>query len=378
MELESIRRISLARYLYGLGTGNIQSGNDLHLFAGVTLLQDAVEAFLVAVGEHVGAAIEQRTPFDKYFGLIEGAHGKMRLPFRMALIRLNRVRVDAKHHGIQPARDECERLAVSTRQFFEEVTQEIFGTSFWTVSALDLLPHGLVRDVLLEAKAALERRDYYSLATSCRKALYLEIEQYYSIYRFKPGVTTGLLGALQPCLAPVWAQSTEYIATHVRDPIDYIVLDYDRINQDLLVRGISPEDFWNMTRLTPPVFSARPGEWVVREEFLKLSEELLADKAEYIFATTSDIAIAFHAHVSRIQFAENREYPVELQSEGIPIYEKADRDSMVVFATKDGIREGRSTFRVPGLKGDGMYYFVSLTSDEHYVRGFIHESDIRL
>lgn len=376
MDIEVIRRISLARYLYELGASNLHTGNDLHLFAGVNLLQDAVEAFLVAVGEHVGAVIEPRADFDKYFTKIDQKRAPP-LPFRMALLRLNRIRIDSKHHGIQPARDECERLAVSARQFFEEVTQEVFGTSFSTVSALELLPQGPVREALLEAKIALERGDYKTLAISCRKVLYLEVENFYSIYRFKPGAKIGFLGGLQSCLAPVWAQSVEYIALHVRDPIDYIVLDYDRVNQDLLLRGIPPEDFWNLTRLTPPVFSPRAGEWNVREEFQKLDEKLLADKAEYIFATTVDIAISFSAYLRRIQFAQPGEFMVELPSEGTPIYEKADRDSMAIFSTKEGIREAKATFRVPGLKGDGLYYFVSVTTDEDYVRGFVHESDLQ-
>lgn len=67
MDIETIRRIMLARHLFELGNTALRSSNDLYLFAAVNLLQDAVEAFLIAVADHVGAKIDHRTEFDKYF-----------------------------------------------------------------------------------------------------------------------------------------------------------------------------------------------------------------------------------------------------------------------------------------------------------------------
>ena len=61
MDIETIRRICLARHLHELGRGCLKSANDLYLFSGVNLLQDAVEAFLVAVADFVGASLDERT-----------------------------------------------------------------------------------------------------------------------------------------------------------------------------------------------------------------------------------------------------------------------------------------------------------------------------
>ena len=138
MNLETIRRISLARHLFELGNSSLRSSNDLHLFAAVNLLQDAVEAFLLAVSDQVGASIDQNTKFDKYFVLINERIAPKELPFRTKLLRLNRIRVASKHHGIQPARDECDRVAISVREFFDEVSSSLLGAPFATVSAIDL------------------------------------------------------------------------------------------------------------------------------------------------------------------------------------------------------------------------------------------------
>jgi hypothetical protein len=69
MDIETVRRIALARHLNELAVSSLRSSNDLHLFASANLLQDAIEAFLLAVADHVGAAIDQHTGFDKYFVL---------------------------------------------------------------------------------------------------------------------------------------------------------------------------------------------------------------------------------------------------------------------------------------------------------------------
>jgi hypothetical protein len=106
MDIEIIRRICLARHLYELSRRSLKSDNDFYLFSGVNLLQDAVEAFLVAVADSVDASLDERTNFDKYFVLINEKIAPKELPFKNRLLRLNRLRVDSKHHGIQPARDE--------------------------------------------------------------------------------------------------------------------------------------------------------------------------------------------------------------------------------------------------------------------------------
>ena len=67
MEIETVRRLTLARHFFELGTASLRSANDTHLFSAVNLFQDAVEAFLIAIADHTGAAIDQNTKFDKYF-----------------------------------------------------------------------------------------------------------------------------------------------------------------------------------------------------------------------------------------------------------------------------------------------------------------------
>jgi hypothetical protein len=382
MEIEVVRRVCLARHLYELGAASLRTSNDVHLFSAVNLMQDAVEAFLVAIAEHVGAKLNERTDFDKYFVEINAKITPRELPFKQKLLRLNRLRVESKHYGIQPARDECERFAVTVRDFFDEVTMGMLGASFSTISALDLLDDGEVKSVLIEAREALEKRDFQTMAVSCRKVLYLEIEKDYNIYKFREGAGTclgdELLGKVSS--APYYTQNPEYIEKHVKSPTDYIALDHSRVDADLLKKGVRPEEFWNIWRLTPGIIRNEDSSWTFREEFDKLGSEHLAEHAEYIFSTTVDLALSIHTTRRSIRWQTgNRQWTLPLKSDGVPVYDKADNTSNIAGRTPIGVTEVSVMFRTPGLKGDGHYYQVMyFAAGSPFLYGFVHEGDVDL
>lgn len=374
MDIETVRRIALARHLNQLAVSSLRSNNDLHLFAAANLLQDAAEAFLVAIADHVGATIDQNTKFDKYFVLIGERIAPKELPFKTKLLRLNRVRVDSKHYGIQPARDECDRLAVSLREFFEEVSLSILGVVFSTVSAIDLLEDGNSKNALLEARAALDAGDHTTCSIACRKALYLEIEWQYDITKFKDGKPLGLLGGFSD--APFFARNAEYIQQNVHDPTDFIVLDHGKLDQDLLKDGVDPTAYWNLWRLTPEVYRTPDEQWVVKEDFDKLDAEFLADKIEYIFSTAVDVVLGLHTARKAVKSGGYGRYFLELRREEVPVFENADKTSRVVATSPPGLVRIDTDYRVLGLKDDAMYWHVRHSGDGHHIWGYIHADDV--
>ena len=350
MDIETVRRIALARILNQLAVSNLRSKNDLHLFAAVNLLQDAAEAFLLAIAGHVGAAIDQHTKFDKYFVEIDKCITPNKLPFKSKLLDLNRIRVNSKHFGIQPARDECDRLSVALREFFEEVSLTILEVVFSTVSAIDLLEDHESKNVLLEAKTALEAGNFPVCSKECRKALYLEIEWMYDIAKFKEGKPLGLLDGHS--YAPYSARNKEYIDKFVKDPTDFIVLDHSNLDQQLLKDGIDPTAFWNLWRLTPEVYLNSDKTWVVKEDFDKLDNELLADQIEYIFSTTVDVILGLHTARKAVKSRAYGRYHLDLRTDCVPVFDKADKASTIISTTPPGLIRINADYRVLGLQGD--------------------------
>lgn len=377
MDLETIRRISLARHLFELGNTALRSSNDLYLFAAVNLLQDAVEAFLIAVADHVGAPIDQNTKFDKYFVLINERISPKELPFRAKLLRLNRIRVDSKHYGIQPARDECSRVAISVREFFDEVSSSLLGGAFATVSTIDLLDEGEIKQILLEAKAALEANDLIGCTLGCRKAIYLAVEHNYDIVHFKDGAPKGLLGLGTYTDAPFYARGKEYIDKSVCDPTDFIVLDHSKVDQDLLKQGVDTTAFWNIWRLTPEVYQTADKQWVVKHDFDKLNENLLADKADYVFSTTIDLMLAIDTAKKAVRLQDRVRHQVALAREHVPVYKKADTKSEVFATTPPGLTHIAADFHIPGFEGDGPYWHVFHMEKDLWLYGYIHNDDVK-
>lgn len=375
MDIETVRRIALARHLNQLAVSSLRSNNDLHLFAAANLLQDAAEAFLVAIADHVGAAVDQNTKFDKYFVLIDERIAPKELPFKTKLLRLNRIRVDSKHYGIQPARDECDRLAVSLREFFEEVSLSVLGVVFSTVSAIDLLEDGNSKSALLEARAALDGGDRSACSIACRKALYLEIEWRYDITKFKDGKPLGLLGGFSD--SPYFSRNAEYIQQNVHNPTDFIVLDHSKLDQDLLKDGVDPTAYWNLWRLTPEIYRTPDEQWVIKEDFDKLDAEFLADKIEYIFSTAVDVVLGLHTARKAVKSREHGSYFLELRREEVPVFESADRTSRVVSTSPPGLVRIDTDYRVLGLKSDAMYWHVSHFGDGCHLWGYIHADDVK-
>ncbi|MDH0144610.1 hypothetical protein [Aquipseudomonas alcaligenes] len=375
MNIELIRRLCLARHLFELGTSSLRTSNDMHLFAAVNLMQDAVEAFLIGIAEEVAADIDQNTKYDKYFTQIDAKINPKQLPFKLPLMRLNRVRVDSKHYGIQPSRDECNRLSVSVREFLEEVSTSVLGVSFSTISALDLLDEGEPKDHLVAAKQALESGDYVGCAVECRKAIYIEVESKYDISEYKDGKPKGLLAGFT--LAPFYARSAEYIAKNVREPTDYIVFDHARVDQELLTNRVDVTEFWNIWRLTPQLYRFNDGVWVVKHDLDKLNPDTISDKAPYIYATTVDVLLAMHTSRRKTKSNEYTAYSLELTQDAVPVYEKADEGSKLVGHTRAGQSSIGTDYYVPGLNGDGPYWFVRHIEKGYFILGYIHNSYVK-
>lgn len=374
MHIEIVRRIALARHLFELAEGSLRSKNDLHLFSAVNLAQDAIETFLVALADNLQIAFDQNTKFDRYFVLIDEKIAPKELPFKAALLRLNRLRVDSKHHGIQPARAECDRLLSSAREFLDEASQAILGAPFSTISAMDLLEDGDCKDFLVAAKKDLEKADYEACVVACRKAVYVEVERRYDISAFKDEEARGLAALTS---APYYARSMKYVAENVREPTDYIVLDHSAVDRDLLTSGVDPTDFWNVWRLTPEVFRSKAGKWYVKRDFSKLRDADLKDIAEYVFNTTLDIALARQTNRRATRWRQSGTFYVDLPKPGLSLHTKADRTSAIASTLPADLKRVDTDYTVEGLNDDGIYWHICHLGAGGFYYGFLHDDEVR-
>jgi hypothetical protein len=81
-----------ARHLFYLAEQNIKSEQTASLFAGVNLLQDAVEAFLWAAATYKSVSSPARAEIHQLFDAVSASLSRHALPFRHAVMQLNRLR----------------------------------------------------------------------------------------------------------------------------------------------------------------------------------------------------------------------------------------------------------------------------------------------
>jgi hypothetical protein len=360
--------------LFRLGEDNVRSGRDVAAFAAVNLMQDAVEAFLLAVAEVVGASVEQKTSFDEYLNRIDAKLSPQRLSFRLPLLRLNRLRVNSKHYGIKPDRAEVEELAMSSRQFLEESSSTILGVSFWSVGLIDLLDDGDTKTYLLDARQAVEQGEFAKCLIECRKVIYIHFEQHYDLAPFlEPTYELFTFGNR----SPQYARNKQLIEQHVNEPCDFIHLSHDEIRAQLHDYGLSSNTFYNVLRLTPAVYRKdEESEWIVKEELHKFEKEGLADRASYVLEHTTDIALQIAEHGRSTRWAQTQIYEPPLRSPNVTIYKKADRTGPIAGVTPDGVTKVSVFAATLGLSGDARYWEVYVAGNR-ILQGYVHDDDIK-
>jgi hypothetical protein len=152
-------RLAFIRYLHHQ---SVEQGRlpEPQSSAAVLLLHDAVEAFLLLAAEHLGAAAPPQ--FGQYWDALSPARlaGGVNLAVRQGMVRLNRVRVNLKHHGVQPGKAAIDQSLADAATFFAANTVSVFGVDYDQVSMADLIEQEQVRELVRKAESATAVGEY--------------------------------------------------------------------------------------------------------------------------------------------------------------------------------------------------------------------------
>jgi hypothetical protein len=102
----------------------------------------------------------------------------MSLGHEREMDRLNRLRVDLKHHSITIAESEIERARVNTTNFFEENTPIIFGIDFDEISMTDSVEYQPARDYLNLATRFMEQEKFGEAVNKIAIAFDMIMDEY--------------------------------------------------------------------------------------------------------------------------------------------------------------------------------------------------------
>jgi hypothetical protein len=102
--------LGFIRFLYTQGLEQARQPEPLSATA-LLSFHDAVELFLILSGEHLHANLSTSINFLEYWDrLAPSLPGKIPLGHKGAMARMNRLRVNLKHHGSIPSESDLEQV----------------------------------------------------------------------------------------------------------------------------------------------------------------------------------------------------------------------------------------------------------------------------
>ncbi|MFJ1588618.1 hypothetical protein ACIOC1_35520 [Streptomyces sp. NPDC088197] len=194
---QTVQRLAFIRFLYEQGTA--QAGQPQPIAAtSVLSFHDSVELFLVLAGEHLQVNLPTQINFSEYWGkLAPKLPSGSELPSKKAMERMNKLRVNLKHHGAIPSPTDIAQVKADVTTFFTDATQLVFGGSFTEIDMIDLVTRVETVQLLQDAHTHALVGDFPSAMAGLRIAFTELIDHYTehrtrgarSPFRFGPTVT---------------------------------------------------------------------------------------------------------------------------------------------------------------------------------------------
>lgn len=355
--------------------------------AGVVVLQDAVELVLLAVLLELGVDEERSLETLAFPEMIAVLRRKgITVPKSGTIKAMNKHRVIIKHYGQTVDPDAAARYFFASRIAIDAMLEQVIGSNLAGLFVNELVANPESKGCLDDALRALDDGRYIDAMIEIRKALFIEIEQDYSIYGWRNhGVrdSVGLLGGamMGGFKAPYYTRNKEWIEENVRESFDYVQLDHSQIRADLVEWGANTQDFWNIWRLTPPVFRAdKESAWQVKREPHRIAEGAVEANVRYCLDAAITLILKKQDHFDLGRYLSGtaeRSVKITTRADPTNIYEKATTTSGV----KDTVpRETRMRVSsvVPGLGTDDMfvYVFPEPGDNRRMVFGYMLISDI--
>ena len=364
MKAPTVHSLITARTLYDEAFKLIDS-NDRHMCsAGLVMLQDALEIIFLAMLTECDIdeqkALESKT-FDELIGELRKLG--ITVPKSGTLKALNKQRVITKHYG-QLAEPVTVRVYADAAEVaVSSILPQVLGKDFRDIFISDLLEPGEARDFLSEAASLLERNQPLDALIAVRKALFVEIEHEYSIDKWSDADSNeirGLLGLGRGGLkAPYWTRNKEWIEKNVKDPIDYVQIDHERLRLDGIEWGVNTAELENLRRLTPAVFRTDKGSpWHVQYDMSFPPNDATVANARYCLDRAISVLLRKQQH-TRAKRWPRRELPFDPPTIYVdaPLYERASQDSKIVHKIHD---EFRYTIHrvVSGFNATERFYYI--------------------
>jgi len=140
------RGLLLSKAMLEAGEAVARSQGPFDSSIGLLLLHDAVECALHVTATQAGSPSVKIGAFADYWKAISD------LPMKIEMDRMNRARVDLKHHMNTPDRDDVEEHFRNARSLLSKIAFQFYKLDFETLSLVSIVPDDHVRSRLENAE----------------------------------------------------------------------------------------------------------------------------------------------------------------------------------------------------------------------------------
>lgn len=135
LNVPTVRQLALIKYMFMEGLSSSRKPSPLFVTA-LLAFQDAAESFLHLACVHHQIPVKKQIHFLEYWDALKPVGPVGHHP---GMDRLNKARVNFKHHGNLPNEQDMEFYRVTAKSFFDENSPVLFGLEFDAVSLVDLV-----------------------------------------------------------------------------------------------------------------------------------------------------------------------------------------------------------------------------------------------
>lgn len=205
------RGLLLSKSLLEEGEAALRTQGPFSASIGLLLLHDAIECALHATAAQGGNASVKLGPFADYWKAIPD------LPLRIEMDRMNRARVDLKHHMNTPDREDVEEHFRNARALLSAIASKFYSLEFDTLSEVSIVSDSAVRARLENAEHATEADRIGEALAECAHARNLLLERQSELFSQSWLVSAGLEPGMPPAADKRIRAEVAHLHQEIRD-----------------------------------------------------------------------------------------------------------------------------------------------------------------
>lgn len=156
---ELMDRLICSKYIFHKGIDTIERGGPFSSGLGVLHFQDATEMALRVIAEYLHCSLKENAAFNQIIDSIDSV-GDNKVSHRSALNQLNKARINFKHFGLEPKKEDAIKFRGDLEGFFPNVLKSFLSIDFYLISLTSLIGHRRTENFLNTAEELIKNGNF--------------------------------------------------------------------------------------------------------------------------------------------------------------------------------------------------------------------------